>query len=163
MEGLRRLPTPAGRTRALPAHGEHHQERHAQGRACHPGKECWQPLALASSFPVSFHMRAIVGYSLTSKGGGRVGVRAQATQKYAIEKKISEEAAKRHVAEMIGNMIASFSSRITRSFEYVMTKILKRLFVSIHVDDQGLRMVRSPHRTQRQRTFASSRTDAVNR
>ncbi len=90
-------------------------------------------------------------------------MRAQATQKYAIEKKISEEAAKRHVAEMIGNMIASFSSRITRSFEYVMTKILKRLFVSIHVDDQGLRMVRSPHRTQRQRTLASSRTDAVNR
>lgn len=89
-------------------------------------------------------------------------MRAQATQKYAIEKKISEEAAKRHVAEMIGNMIASFSSRITRSFEYVMTKILKRLFVSIHVDDQGLRMVRSSHRTQ-QTYFASSRTYAVNR
>jgi glycerol-3-phosphate O-acyltransferase len=66
----------------------------------------------------------------------------RATQKYAIEKKISEEAAKRRVLDMIDNMIASFSSRITRSFEYVMTKILKRLFVSIHVDDQGLRMVK---------------------
>ncbi len=65
----------------------------------------------------------------------------QATQKYAIEKKISEETAQRHVQDILDKMIATFSSQITRSFEYVMTKILKRLFVSIHVDDEGLRMV----------------------
>jgi len=45
---------------------------------------------------------------------------------------------------MIDNMMATFNSHISRSFEYVMTKILKRLFVSIHVDDEGLRMVLPP-------------------
>lgn len=69
----------------------------------------------------------------------------QATQKYAIEKKISEEVAQKHVQEILDKMIATFSSNITRSFEYVMTKILKRLFVSIHVDDEGLKMVHKFH------------------
>ncbi len=51
---------------------------------------------------------------------------------------------------MLDKLMASFNSRVARSFEYVMTKVLKRLFASIHLDDQGIKMVNSPILMKRQ-------------
>ncbi len=68
----------------------------------------------------------------------------QAAQQFALKRQISEEAAKREVAVVLDKLMASFNSRVARSFEYVMTKVLKRLFASIHLDDQGIKMVNSP-------------------
>lgn len=58
-----------------------------------------------------------------------------------MENSLSEAAAKKRVYNMLDDMVAKWNSRAARLFEYVMTKILKRLFVAVNVDKQGVEMV----------------------
>ncbi|KAL6072942.1 Acyltransferase, variant, variant 2 [Balamuthia mandrillaris] len=66
----------------------------------------------------------------------------EAIRHFAIENSLTERHAHEKVRGMLDLMVAKFDSRVARSFEYVMTKVLRRLFVSIQVDERGLEMVK---------------------
>ena len=62
-----------------------------------------------------------------------------------MENSLSEAAATKRVYNMLDQMVAKWNSRVARTFEYVMTKVLKRLFVAVNVDKQGIEMVPHPN------------------